>query len=405
MSTTATPGAHRASAPAPSPLDFLGIDALLSDDERLIRDTVRAFVRDRVLPNIAQWFEDHTFPREMAKEIGDLGLLGMHLQGYGCAGTSAVAYGLACLELEAGDSGFRSFVSVQGSLAMFAIWAHGSEEQKQTWLPRMAAGEAIGCFGLTEWDFGSDPSGMRTVARRDGADYVLNGSKAWITNGGVADVAIVWARVDDENGGTIRGFLVPRGTRGFTTRDIEKKLSLRASITSELIFEDCRVPADAVLPNVRGLRGPLSCLNEARYGILWGALGAARACYETALEYAKTRIQFGKPIASFQLTQEKLVNMMLELNKGMLVALHVGRLKDDGRAHPSHVSFGKLNNVREALAICREARTILGASGITLEYPVIRHINNLESVLTYEGTSEVHTLILGQAITGQNAFT
>ncbi len=404
MTTTAGSATHRASVPAPAPMDFLGIDALLTDDERMIRDTVRAFVRDRVLPNIARWFEDHTFPRAMAKEIGDLGLLGMHLQGYGCAGTSAVAYGLACLELEAGDSGFRSFVSVQGSLAMFAIWAHGSEEQKQMWLPRMAAGEALGCFGLTEWDFGSDPSGMRTVARRDGADYVLNGSKAWITNGGIADVAVVWARVDDEDGGTIRGFLVPRGTRGFSTRDIEKKLSLRASITSELILEDCRLPADAMLPNVRGLRGPLSCLNEARYGILWGALGAARACYETALEYANTRIQFGKPIAAFQLTQEKLVTMMLELNKGMLVALHVGRLKDDGRAHPSHVSFGKLNNVREALAICREARTILGASGITLEYPVIRHMNNLESVLTYEGTSEVHTLILGQALTGHSAF-
>jgi glutaryl-CoA dehydrogenase len=406
MSTTAGPRAHRNHVTAPSPTDFLGIDALLTDDERLIRDTVRAFVRDRVLPNIAEWFEEHTFPREMIKAIGDLGLFGMHLHGYGCAGTSAVAYGLACLELEAGDSGFRSFVSVQGSLAMYAIWAHGSEEQKQTWLPRMATGDAIGCFGLTEWDFGSDPSGMRTAARRDGSDYVLNGSKAWITNGGIADLAVVWAKLSGDDGrNEIRGFLVPKGTKGFSTRNIERKLSLRASVTSELILENCRVPADAMLPEVRGLRGPLSCLNEARYGIVWGALGAARASYEAALEYSKTRVQFDKPIAAFQLTQEKLVNMMLEINKGLLTALHIGRLKDDGRAHPAHVSFGKLNNVRESLAICREARTILGASGITLEYPVIRHMNNLESVLTYEGTSEVHTLILGQAITGQSAFT
>ncbi|HZX68814.1 MAG TPA: acyl-CoA dehydrogenase family protein [Candidatus Elarobacter sp.] len=405
MNTTAGPRAHRNRVAAPSPTDFLGIDALLTDDERLIRDTVRAFVRDRVLPNIAEWFEEHIFPREMIKEIGNLGLFGMHLHGYGCAGTSAVAYGLACLELEAGDSGFRSFVSVQGSLAMYAIWAHGSEEQKQTWLPRMATGDAIGCFGLTEWDFGSDPSGMRTAARRDGSDYVLNGSKAWITNGGIADLAVVWAKLPGDDGrDEIRGFIVPKGTKGFSTRNIERKLSLRASVTSELIFDDCRVPADAILPEVSGLRGPLSCLNEARYGIVWGALGAARACYESALEYSKTRVQFDKPIAAFQLTQEKLVNMMLEINKGLLTALHIGRLKDDGRAHPAHVSFGKLNNVRESLAICREARTILGASGITLEYPVIRHMNNLESVLTYEGTSEVHTLILGQAITGQSAF-
>jgi glutaryl-CoA dehydrogenase len=407
MSTTVSPAGHRTAVPAPQPHDFLGIDALMTDDERLIRDTVRAFVRDRVLPNIGAWFDEGVFPREMAREIGSLGLLGMHLQGYGCAGTSAVAYGLACLELEAGDSGFRSFVSVQGSLAMYAIWAHGSEEQKQTWLPRMAAGEAIGCFGLTEPDFGSDPGGMRTTARRDGSDYVLNGTKAWITNGGIADVAVVWARTDPDDGprsGTIRGFVVPTNTKGFSTRNVERKLSLRASVTSELILEDVRLPADALLPNVEGLRGPLSCLNEARYGIVWGALGAGRACYESALEYAKTRVQFGRPIAGFQLTQEKLVNMMLEINKGLLTAFHIGRLKDEGRAHSSHVSFGKLNNVREALAVCREARTILGASGITLEYPVIRHINNLESVLTYEGTSEIHTLILGQAITGENAF-
>ncbi len=407
MSTTVSSSAHRSAAPAPQPHDFLGLDALMSDDERLIRDTVRAFVRDRVLPNIGGWFDEGVFPREMAREIGNLGLLGMHLQGYGCAGTSAVAYGLACLELEAGDSGFRSFVSVQGSLAMYAIWAHGSEEQKQTWLPRMAAGEAIGCFGLTEPDFGSDPGGMRTTARRSGSDYVLNGTKAWITNGGIADVAIVWARTDPDDGprsGTIRGFVVPTNTKGFSTRNVERKLSLRASVTSELILEDVRLPADAMLPNVEGLRGPLSCLNEARYGIVWGALGAGRACYESALEYAKTRVQFGRPIAGFQLTQEKLVNMMLEINKGLLTAFHIGRLKDEGKAHSSHVSFGKLNNVREALAVCREARTILGASGITLEYPVIRHINNLESVLTYEGTSEIHTLILGQALTGENAF-
>lgn len=406
MTTTARHHTHHAPA-APNPLDFLGIDALLSEDERLIRDTVRAFVRERVLPHIGQWFEDHTFPKTMAKELGELGLLGMHLHGYGCAGASAVAYGLACLELEAGDSGFRSFVSVQGSLAMYAISAHGSEEHKQSWLPAMAAGDAIGCFGLTEPDFGSDPGGMRTVARRSGTDYVINGTKTWITNGGIADVAIVWARVDADDGprsGTVRGFVVPTTTKGFSTRNIEHKLSLRASVTSELILDDVRLPAEAMLPHVSGLRGPLSCLNEARYGIVWGALGAARACYESALAYAKTREQFGKPIAAFQITQEKLVGMMLEINKGLLTALHIGRLKDRGHAHPAHVSFGKLNNVREAIAICREARTILGASGITLEYPVIRHANNLESVLTYEGTSEIHTLILGQAITGESAF-
>jgi glutaryl-CoA dehydrogenase len=407
MSTIAGP-AHRAAPPAPSPTDFLGIDALLSDEERLIRDVARAFVRDRVLPHVAEWFEAGTFPREIAPELGRLGLLGMHLTGYDCAGTNAVSYGLACLELEAGDSGFRSFVSVQGSLAMFPIWAFGTEEQKREWLPRMAAGEAIGCFGLTEPDFGSDPTGMRTTARRDGGDYVLNGTKMWITNGGIADVAIVWAKLQGEDdGGTgrsVRGFVVPTTTKGFSTRGIERKLSLRASVTSELILEDVRLPAAALLPHVTGMRGPLSCLNEARYGILWGALGAARTCYEAALTYSKTRVQFDKPIAAFQITQQKLVNMMLELNKGLLAALHIGRLKDAGAAHPAHVSFGKLNNVRESLAICREARTILGANGITLEYPVIRHMNNLESVLTYEGTSEVHTLILGQLITGEKAF-
>jgi len=383
------------------PLDFLDLDALLSDEERMIRDTVRAWVRERVLPGIDGWFERGEFPLEVAKELAGMGLLGMHLSGYGCAGTNSVAYGLTCLELEAGDSGFRSFVSVQGSLAMYPIWAYGSEEQKQEWLPRMAKGEVIGCFGLTEPDFGSDPARMRTAARRDGADWILSGTKMWITNGSIADLAVVWARTDDDG---VRGFLVPKGTPGFTAKDIERKLSLRASVTSELVFDDCRLPADALLPGVRGMRGPLSVLNEARFGIVWGVMGAARACYQTALEYSKSRVQFGRPIGGFQLTQEKLVNMLVELNKGSLLALHLGRMKDEGRLAPQHVSLGKLNNVREALKIAREARSILGASGITLEYPVIRHMNNLESVYTYEGTNEIHTLILGQAITGIEAF-
>ena len=381
-------------------LDFLGVDRLLSDEERMIRDTVRKFVGDRVMPGIEKWFEAGEFPHEIATEIGELGLLGMHLEGYGCAGTNSVSYGLACLELEAGDTGFRSFVSVQGSLAMFPIHAYGSEEQKDEWLPRMATGEAIGCFGLTEPDRGSDPSNMRTNAKRAGSDWVLNGNKMWITNGGIADVALVWAQTDDG----VRGFLVPRGTKGFTTRDIHRKLSLRASVTSELILDDVHLPETAVLPGVEGMKGPLSCLSEARFGIIFGAMGAARACYESALEYSKTREQFGKPIGAFQLTQEKLVNMLLELEKGTLLALHLGRMKDAGNISPQHVSFGKLNNVREAIAIAREARTILGANGITLEYPVIRHANNLESVLTYEGTSEIHTLILGETITGLKAF-
>ena len=386
---------------APDPLDFLGIEAQLSDEERMIRDTVRRFVDERVLTGIEKWFEQGEFPREVATELGAMGLLGMHLEGYGCAGTNAVSYGVASIELEAGDSGFRSFVSVQGSLAMFPIWKYGSEEQKQQWLPQMAAGEAIGCFGLTEPDHGSDPAGMRTSATRDGNDWILNGNKMWITNGGIADVSIVWARADDG----VRGFLVPRGTPGFDTRDIHRKLSLRASVTSELILDDCRLPADSLLPEVTGMKGPLSCLNEARFGIIWGAMGAARACYEAALEYSKTRKQFDVPIGSFQLTQQKLVNMLVELNKGMLLALHLGRLKDEGVLSPQQVSLGKLNNVREALDIAREARTILGANGITLEYPVIRHMNNLESVLTYEGTSEIHTLILGETITGLRAYT
>jgi glutaryl-CoA dehydrogenase len=384
----------------PRPLDFLDLDRQLSEEERLIRDTTQAFVADRVLPEVAGWFERGEFPRELAKELGGLGLLGMHLQGYGCAGTNTVSYGLACLELEAGDSGCRSFVSVQGSLAMFPIWKYGSEEQKRQWLPRMAAGEVVGCFGLTEPDFGSDPAGMRTSARRDGPDWVLSGTKMWITNGGIADLAVVWARTDEG----VRGFLVPRDTPGFSTRDIHRKLSLRASVTSELVLDGCRLPAEALLPGARGLRGPLSCLNEARYGIVWGSMGAARACFQAALEYAGTREQFGRPIGGFQLTQQKLADMLVELSKGTLLALHLGRLKDQGRLSPEQVSLGKLNNVREALAIARSARTVLGANGVTLEYPVLRHANNLESVLTYEGTSEVHALILGQALTGQDAF-
>ncbi len=383
------------------PLDFLNLDALLTDEERMIRETVRAFVRDRVMPGIEEWFERGEFPRELIPEIGRLGLFGMHLEGYGCAGTNATSYGIACMELEAGDSGFRSFISVQGSLVMFPIWKYGSEEQKRTWLPRMATGEALGCFGLTEPDFGSDPGGMITRATRRGSDWVLNGAKLWITNGSIADVAIVWAKTDEG----IRGFLVPKGTKGYTTRDVHRKLSLRASVTSELIFEDCVVPGDAVLPGVSGLKGPLSCLTEARFGIIFGAMGAARASYEAALEYSKTRVQFGKPIAGFQLTQKKLADMALELQKGQLLALHIGRMKDAGTARPEHVSFGKLNNVREALAIAREARSVLGANGITLEYPVIRHMNNLESVYTYEGTNEIQTLIVGQALTGMAAFT
>jgi len=392
--------ATREASPALNPHDFLAIDALLSDEERMIRDTVRAFVQNEVVPNVGEWFEQGILPRDLAPKLGELGLLGMHLEGYGCAGASAVAYGLTCMELEAGDSGLRSLVSVQGSLAMFAIWRWGSEEQKQEWLPRLAAGEAIGCFGLTEPDSGSDPGSMRTRARHDGEDWVLNGAKMWITNGSAADVAVVWAQTDD---GT-RGFLVPRGTPGFTTQDIHRKLSLRASITSELILDDVRLPADAMLPEAQGLRGPLSCLNEARYGIVWGAAGAGRACYEAALDYAKTRQQFDRPIAAFQLTQHKLADMVVDVNKSVLVALHLGRMKDAGTLRPEHVSFGKLSNVDAALRVAREARTVLGANGITLEYPVIRHMNNLESVLTYEGTREVHELTIGSAVTGSNAF-
>jgi glutaryl-CoA dehydrogenase len=384
----------------PDPRDYLNVDALLDGEDRLLRDTVREWVSDRILPDVADWFEQGYFPLELAKEMGALGLLGMHLEGYDCAGTSAVQYGLACTELEAGDSGARSFVSVQGSLSMFPIWAFGSEEQKQEWLPSMAAGEIIGCFGLTESDAGSDPGAMKTHARRDGSDWLLNGTKMWITNGGIADVAIVWAHTEEG----IRGFIVPKGTTGFSTNDVHKKMSLRASITSELVLDDVRLPADAMLPDVVGLKGPLACLNEARFGIMFGAVGAARACYEAAVDYAKDRKQFGKPIASFQLTQRKLVEMMIAVNRGMLVALHVGRMKDEGRVGVEDISFGKMDNVRMALDVAREARSVLGANGITLEYPVIRHMNNLESVFTYEGTNEVHTLIMGHAITGIPAF-
>ncbi|HVV14626.1 acyl-CoA dehydrogenase family protein [Amycolatopsis sp.] len=385
---------------ATDPLDYLAIASVLSDEERDIRDTVRAFVRDRVVPEAGDWFEQGRIPRELVGELGKLGVLGMHLHGYGCAGTSATAYGLACLELEAGDSGIRSLVSVQGSLAMFAIHLWGSEEQKQEWLPRLAAGEAVGCFGLTEPDSGSDPGSMRTYARRDGEDWLLRGQKMWITNGSWADVAVVWARTDEG----VRGFLVPRGTKGFSTRDIHRKMSLRASVTSELILDEVRLPASAMLPGATSLRGPLSCLNEARYGIVWGAAGAARACLEAALDYGTTRVQFGKPIASFQIQQQKLAMMALEVNRATVLALHLGRLKDAGRLRPDQVSMGKLGNVNAALDVARNARQVLGANGITLEYPVMRHLTNLETVVTYEGTADVHALVIGGALTGIDAF-
>ncbi|MBV9000805.1 MAG: acyl-CoA dehydrogenase family protein [Solirubrobacterales bacterium] len=391
-----------ATAPAAiRPHDYLSVDHFLSEEERDIRDMVRGFVADQVLPHIGDWFEEGRIPStELARELGKLGLLGMHLRGYGCAGASATAYGLTCMELEAGDSGLRSLVSVQGSLAMFAIHRWGSEEQKQAWLPRMAAGEAIGCFGLTEPDAGSDPGSMRTRARRDGSDWILHGQKMWITSGSVAEVAVVWARTDDG----IRGFLVPKGTPGFTTQDIHKKLSLRASVSSELMLDDVRLPADALLPEATSLKGPLACLNEARYGIVWGALGAARACFESALDYSKDRIAFERPIAATQLQQQKLADMALEVNRGLLLALHLGRLKDDGQLLPEQVSMGKLANVNAALHVARTARQVLGANGITLEYPVIRHMNNLESVVTYEGTADVHALVIGGALTGIHAF-
>jgi glutaryl-CoA dehydrogenase len=383
-----------------APLELFGIDRLLDEDERDIAATVRKFVDTALRPNVADWFENSTLPKELAKEFGGLGLLGMHLQGYGCAGTNAVSYGLACLELEAGDSGFRSFVSVQGSLSMFSIYRYGSTEQKDEWLPRLATGDAIGCFGLTEPDFGSNPAGMRTRARRDGSDWILSGTKMWITNGNLADVATVWAQTDEG----IRGFLVPTDTPGFTANVIHKKLSLRASITSELVLDNVRLPASAQLPEAAGLGAPLSCLNEARFGIVFGALGAARDSLETTIAYTQEREVFDRPLSAYQLTQQKLANMTLELGKGMLLAIQLGRLKDAGIIRPEQVSLGKLNNVREALEIARECRTLLGGSGITLEYSPLRHANNLESVLTYEGTSEMHMLSIGRALTGQAAF-
>ncbi|MGW2623442.1 acyl-CoA dehydrogenase family protein [Micromonospora taraxaci] len=384
-----------------APLDLLDLDPSLTDEERQIRDVVRQLVDDRVRPHVADWYEQGQVPaRELAREFGKLGLLGMHLTGYGCAGASAVAYGLACQELEAGDSGLRSLVSVQGSLAMYAIWRYGSEEQKQRWLPSMATGEAIGCFGLTEPDHGSDPASMTTRARRDGDDWVLTGAKMWITNAPIADVAVIWARTDEG----VRGFAVPMDTPGVTAREIRRKMSLRASVTGEIALDDVRLPADARLPEASGLKAPLSCLTEARYGIVWGAVGAARDCLETTLAYAGTRTQFGRPLAGFQLTQAKLADMAVELVKGQLLALHLGRLADARRLRPDQVSVGKLNNVREALAIARQCRTILGANGVSGEYPIMRHANNLESVLTYEGTSEIHQLVVGQRLTGLSAF-
>jgi glutaryl-CoA dehydrogenase len=390
-----------AAPPEIRPKDFLGIDHLLSDEERDMRDSVRAFVAKEIVPEVGDWFEAGAVPvGELAPALGRLGVLGMHLTGYGCAGASATAYGLACLELEAGDSGIRSLVSVQGSLAMYAIWRWGSEEQKQQWLPRMAAGEAIGCFGLTEPDAGSDPGAMRTRARRDGEDWILHGQKMWITNGSVSDVAVVWAATDEG----VRGFVVPKGTPGFTTQDIHKKLSLRASVTSELLLDDVRLPASAMLPEATSLRGPLSCLNEARFGIVFGAAGAARACFEAALDYAGERIAFGRPIAATQIQQAKLAKMALQVNQATLLALHLGRMKDEGLLRPEHVSMGKLGNVDAALDVARTARQVLGANGVTLEYPVIRHMNNLESVVTYEGTADVHALVVGGAVTGIQAF-
>ena len=381
--------------------DLLDVDSLLAPEEIELRQTVRRFGERRLRPYVAEWFDAGEVPaRELAADLGKLGLLGMHLEGYGCGGSTATAYGLVCQELEAVDSGLRSLVSVQGSLAMFAIYRHGSEEQRRQWLPAMATGDVLGCFGLTEPDFGSNPAGMRTTARRDGADWILNGSKMWITNGSIADIAIVWARAEDG----IAGFIVPAGTPGFTARDMTHKLSLRASITSELSLDDVRLPAEAKLPEARGLSGPLSCLSEARFGIVFGSVGAARDCLQATLDYVGTREVFDRPLAGYQLTQAKIADMAVELGKAQLLALHLGRLKDSGRIRPDQVSFGKLNNVREAIKIARQCRTLLGANGITLDYPAIRHANNLESVLTYEGTSEVHQLVIGEALTGVSAF-
>src|SRR5690242_1361906 len=381
-------------------MDYLGLDALLSEEELAWRDTVRAFVRDRIRPSIREWYENAVFPAGIATEMGGLGLLGTHLSGYGCASRSAVEYGLAALELEAGDSGLRTFVSVQGSLAMSAIHKFGTDAQKERWLPGMAAGELIGCFGLTEPEAGSDPGSMTTTARRAGGGWVVNGAKRWIPLASIADIAVIWARTEDG----IRGFLVPVGTPGFTATPIEPKLAMRASIQCDITLTDVRVPADAILPRPEARGGPFACVDEPRYGIIWGAMGAARDAYEAALDYALNRRQFGKPIASFQLTQEKLVDMVLEIQKGLLVALHIGRMKDAGTLVPEQISFGKLNNVRTAIAIARQARTIFGGNGVALEYSPMRHANNLEGVRTYEGTDEIHILIMGRAITGIPAF-
>ena len=380
--------------------DFLEIDDLLTDEDRAIRDTVRDFAQSELAPHVAEWYDEGTLPDDLGRLFGKLGLLGMHLEGYGCAGTSATAYGVACRELEAVDSGLRSFVSVQGSLAMFALHRWGTEEQKEEWLPRMATGEAIGCFGLTESDAGSDPGSMRTHARRDGDDWVLNGTKMWITNGTLADVAVVWAQTDEG----IRGFAVPTDTKGFEAHKIKRKLSLRASVTAELAFDDLRLPADAAFPEVRGLKGPLSCLNEARFGIVWGVVGAARACLEESLAYTQEREQFGKPLASFQLTQRKLALMTVAVNNASLVAWRLGALKDAGTLTPIQVSYGKYANVRAALDVAREARTTLGGAGITLDHTIMRHMNNLETVMTYEGTEEMHLLSVGADLTGIPAF-
>ncbi|MDV3128401.1 acyl-CoA dehydrogenase family protein [Mycobacterium sp. 21AC1] len=382
------------------PVDFLQIDDLLGREEHEIATAVRDYARSELAPHISDWYEEGCIPRDIALGLGRLGLLGMHLQGYECTGTSATAYGLACRELEAVDSGLRSLVSVQGSLAMFAIRHLGTEEQRREWLPRMASGEAIGCFGLTEAESGSDPGSMRTRARRDGRDWVLNGTKMWITNGTIADVAVVWAQTDDG----IRGFVVPTDTTGFSAWVIKRKLSLRASITAELALDDVRLPGSALLPEGTGLKGPLSCLNEARYGILWGAVGAARACFSEALEYTMTRRQFGKPLAAFQLTQGKLAGMSVALANASLTAVQLGRLKDAGTITPEHVSHGKLANVRAALDIARTSRAMLGAAGITLDHSVMRHMNNLETVATYEGTEEMHALSIGRKLTGIAAF-
>jgi len=394
------PPLYRIECALPGSVDFYDTDELLNDEERLVRSTVGRFVDKRFIPIVAEHYERGTFPMEIVPELASLGLFGMHLQGYGAAGMSNVMYGLACQELERGDSGLRSFVSVQGSLCMFPINHYGSQEQKERWLPPMARGEVIGCFGLTEPEFGSNPAGMATRARRDGNDWILNGTKRWITNGNLAHLALVWARTDDG----IRGFLVEKGTKGFEAREIHNKLSMRASVTSELILDDCRVPASSELPGARGLKGPLSCLNEARFGIVWGSLGAAIACYQSALEYARERVQFDRPIAGYQLTQEKLVGMITEITKGQLLALQLGRLKDRGKASATQISMAKMNNARQALQIARDARSILGANGISLEYPVMRHMANLETVLTYEGTNEVHMLAIGEEITGLSAF-